>query len=207
MKPEKPEKLWAFREKPEMPEEARSSSETSSPQVREKLRRSVAELDRLRARIADLTHEASYEQTVSAASPSRSAGEDSFARALGGAGRMERSVDISQDVSAYHDAPTPESVRMEERKMLRLITHTGAGPFEASEPRLRFDGFSPTFGAATATPYERTDSAEVSLDVSSASTPPDYDARRFASLLKRGEEEVRKLKARVAAFERAGTEE
>ena len=60
VKPEKPEKLWAFREKPEMPEEARSSSETSSPQVREKLRRSVAELDRLRARIADLTHEASY---------------------------------------------------------------------------------------------------------------------------------------------------
>jgi hypothetical protein len=207
VKPEKPEKLWAFREKPEKPEEARPSSETSSPQVREKLRRSVAELDRLRARIADLTHEASYEQTVSAASPSRSAGEDSFARALGGAGRMERSVDISQDVSAYHDAPTPESVRMEERKMLRLITHTGAGPFAASEPRLRFDGFSPTFGAATATPYERTDSAEVSLDVSSASTPPDYDARRFASLLKRGEEEVRKLKARVAAFERAGTEE
>ena len=207
VKPEKPEKLWAFREKPEMPEEARSSSETSSPQVREKLRRSVAELDRLRARIADLTHEASYEQTVSAASPSRSAGEDSFARALGGAGRMERSVDISQDVSAYHDAPTPESVRMEERKMLRLITHTGAGPFAASEPRLRFDGFSPTFGAATATPYEQTGSAEVSLDVSSASTPPDYDARRFASLLKRGEEEVRKLKARVAAFERAGTEE
>jgi hypothetical protein len=43
--------------------------------------------------------------------------------------------------------------------------------------------------------------------VSSASTPPDYDARRFASLLKRGEEEVRKLKARVAAFEREGTEE
>jgi hypothetical protein len=194
-------------EKPEKPEEARPSSETSSPQVREKLRRSVAELDRLRARIADLTHEASYEQTVSASSPSRSAGEDSFARALGGAGRMERSVDVSQDVSAYHDAPTPESVRMEERKMLRLITHTGAGPFAASEPRLRFDGFSPTFGAATATPYEQTGSAEVSLDVSSASTPPDYDARRFASLLKRGEEEVRKLKARVAAFERAGTEE
>ena len=194
-------------EKPEKPEEARPSSETSSPQVREKLRRSVAELDRLRARIADLTHEASYEQTVSAASPSRSAGEDSFARALGGAGRMERSVDVSQDVSAYHDAPTPESVRMEERKMLRLITHTGAGPFAASEPRLRFDGFSPTFGAATATPYEQTGSAEVSLDVSSASTPPDYDARRFASLLKRGEEEVWKLKARVAAFERAGTEE
>ena len=197
----------SFSVKPEKPEEARPSSETSSPQVREKLRRSVAELDRLRARIADLTHEASYEQTVSAASPSRSAGEDSFARALGGAGRMERSVDVSQDVSAYHDAPTPESVRMEERKMLRLITHTGAGPFAASEPRLRFDGFSPTFGAATATPYERTGSAEVSLDVSSASTPPDYDARRFASLLKRGEEEVRKLKARVAAFERAGTEE
>ena len=194
-------------EKPEKPEDARSSSETSSPQVREKLRRSVAELDRLRARIADLTHEASYEQTVSAASPSRSAGEDSFARALGGAGRMERSVDVSQDVSAYHDAPTPESVRMEERKMLRLITHTGAGPFAASEPRLRFDGFSPTFGAAAATPYEQTVSAEVSFDVSSASTPPDYDARRFASLLKRGEEEVRKLKARVAAFERAGTEE
>jgi hypothetical protein len=194
-------------EKPEKPEEARPSSETSSPQVREKLRRSVAELDRLRARIADLTHEASYEQTVSASSPSRSVGEDSFARALGGAGRMERSVDVSQDVSAYHDAPTPESVRMEERKMLRLITHTGAGPFAASEPRLRFDGFSPTFGAATATPYEQTGSAEVSLDVSSASTPPDYDARRFASLLKRGEEEVRKLKARVAAFERAGTEE
>jgi hypothetical protein len=194
-------------EKPEKPEEARPSSETSSPQVREKLRRSVAELDRLRARIADLTHEASYEQTVSASSPSRSAGEDSFARALGGAGRMERSVDVSQDVSAYHDAPTPESVRMEERKMLRLITHTGAGPFAASEPRLRFDGFSPTFGAATATPYERTGSLEVSLDVSSASTPPDYDARRFASLLKRGEEEVRKLKARVAAFECEGTEE
>ena len=194
-------------EKSEKPEDARSSSETSSPQVREKLRRSVAELDRLRARIADLTHEASYEQTVSAASPSRSAGEDSFARALGGAGRMERSVDVSQDVSAYHDAPTPESVRMEERKMLRLITHTGAGPFAASEPRLRFDGFSPTFGAAAATPYEQTVSAEVSFDVSSASTPPDYDARRFASLLKRGEEEVRKLKARVAAFERAGTEE
>ena len=194
-------------EKPEKPEDARSSSETSSPQVREKLRRSVAELDRLRARIADLTHEASYEQTVSAASPSRSAGEDSFARALGGAGRMERSVDVSQDVSAYHDAPTPESVRMEERKMLRLITRTDAGPFAASEPRLRFDGFSPTFGAAAATPYEQTVSAEVSFDVSSASTPPDYDARRFASLLKRGEEEVRKLKARVAAFERAGTEE
>jgi hypothetical protein len=72
---------------------------------------------------------------------------------------------------------------------------------------LRFDGFSPTFGAATATPYERTGSLEVSLDVSSASTPPDYDARRFASLLKRGEEEVRKLKARVAAFECEGTEE
>ena len=197
----------SFSVKPEKPEEARPSSETSSPQVREKLRRSVAELDRLRARIADLTHEASYEQTVSASSPSRSVGEDSFARALGGAGRMERSVDVSQDVSAYHDAPTPESVRMEERKMLRLITHTGAGPFAASEPRLRFDGFSPTFGAATATPYEQTGSAEVSLDVSSASTPPDYDARRFASLLKRGEEEVRKLKARVAAFERAGTEE
>ena len=69
MKPEKPEKLWAFREKPEKQEEERPSSETSSPQVREKLRRSVAELDRLRARIADLTHEASYEQTVSASSP------------------------------------------------------------------------------------------------------------------------------------------
>ena len=168
----------------EKPEDAPSSSEKSSPVVREKLRRSVADLDRLRERITRLAHEASYERSV------------------------ERSADVSEDVSAYHDAPTPDSVRAEERRMLRnagaFFAGAGAGPFaESRESRVAFSAFSAhsPFGAA-APP------GSVSpIDVSAASTPPDYDARRFADLLRRGEEGVRKLKARAAAFESAGREE
>jgi chemotaxis protein histidine kinase CheA len=183
--------------------------DTTSPRVREKLRRSVADLDRLRARIAAATHEASYEQSVAAASPGSlqnnlQTTDDSFARALGGVRRMERSstiVDVSEDVSAYRDAPTPESVRAEEKRMLgeHFFAGAGAGPFAAAESRF---AFSPFFRGGAATPCSVS-----SIDVSSASTPPNYDARRFATLLKRGEEEVLKLKARVAAFEGAGKEE
>ena len=185
--------------------------DTTSPRVREKLRRSVADLDRLRARIAAATHEASYEQSVTAASPgigslqnNLQTTDDSFARALGGARRMERSstnVELSEDVSAYRDAPTPESVRAEEKRMLgeHFFAGAGAGPFAAAESRF---AFSPFFRGGAATPCSVS-----SIDVSSASTPPNYDARRFATLLKRGEEEVLKLKARVAAFEGAGKEE
>ena len=167
----------------------------------------MADLDRLRARIAAATHEASYEQSVAAASPGGflQTTDDSFARALGGAHHMERSsttstiVDVSEDVSAYRDAPTPESVRAEEKRFFLGAGGAGAGPFAAAESRF---AFSPFFRGGAATPCSVS-----SIDVSSASTPPDYDARRFATLLKRGEEQVLKLKARVAAFEGAGREE
>ena len=131
--------------------------------------------------------------------------DDSFARALGGAHHMERSsttstiVDVSEDVSAYRDAPTPESVRAEEKRFFLGAGGAGAGPFAAAESRF---AFSPFFRGGAATPCSVS-----SIDVSSASTPPDYDARRFATLLKRGEEQVLKLKARVAAFEGAEREE
>ena len=117
------------------------------------------------------------------------------------AGSAARSADISRDVSAYHDAPTPTSVRDAERRTLHdAFADAGAGPFAAAESRFAFSPFGGVAGGLTPCSVS-------SVDVSSASTPPDYDAREFAALLKRGEREVRRLKARLVASESAPARE
>ena len=97
--------------------------------------------------------------------------------------------------------PTPTSVRDAERRTLHdAFADAGAGPFAAAESRFAFSPFGGVAGGLTPCSVS-------SVDVSSASTPPDYDAREFAALLKRGEREVRRLKARLVASESAPARE
>ena len=103
------------------PENVPFVCDTTSPKCREKLRRSVADLDRLSrahrrgdargVRTSNRSH-----HTCTRVDFCRRPTTRSRAR-CGGAHHMERSsttstiVDVSGDVAAYRDAPTPESVR------------------------------------------------------------------------------------------------
>jgi hypothetical protein len=137
-------------------------------------------------------------ETVSEVSLRDDSPDDSLARALGGTRFMEHSA-CSRDVSAYADAPTPESeanaAKVSFPRLLANAFEGGVRPFRrANQPsEVAPMGFSEN---RVATPS----SESSSVAASSASTPPDYDARRFQAALRRGEARILNLKARVIAF-------
>lgn len=199
-----------------------ATPEKDDAQLRSRLQNGIESIETLKKKIKRLAQEASSAQLGSgigkASSSAQSesptsvgdAEETSFTKALGGTRFMEDSRLLSvesKDVSGYCDSRTPTSSSSNKngnlfREMLSFRVGSFAGDTR-SGGAFRGDTFEfPTsLDLAPGTPYSAR-----SVNVSSASTPPAYDEKRFTALLKKGEREIANLKKRVLGFEKDDAE-